>query len=64
VLAPYCGPLALADGQRWRANCFKCADQSSHPHWASWAPIGEVLNFHQPASFGVFEFAGRCPTAV
>ena len=47
------GPVA---GQRWRAlatrprcHAFKCGDQTSHPHWASWAPIGEALNFHQPA---------------
>ena len=26
------GPLA---GQTWRGNFFKCADDSSHPHWAS-----------------------------
>lgn len=59
VLETCCGPLAPASGQRWRANCYKCADRSSHPHWASWAPIGEALNFHQPAYFGVFEFADR-----
>jgi len=44
-------------GTEWRANCFKCADETSHPHWASWAPIGEALNFHQPQYFGVFHFA-------
>jgi hypothetical protein len=40
----------------WRANLFKCADGSSHPHWASWAPIGERLAFHQPDRFGVWRF--------
>jgi len=64
VLESRCGPLALAHGQRWRANCFKCADQSSHPHWASWSPIGEALNFHQPGYFGAFEFVGSSPTAA
>jgi len=64
VLESHCGPLVLTDGQRWRANCFKCADQSSHPHWASWSPIGEALNFHQPGRFGVFQFVERSLTAA
>jgi len=36
----------------WRGNFYKCGDQTSHPHWASWQPIGDALNFHQPATFG------------
>ncbi len=47
-------PLA-ADGT-WRANFYKCADHSSHPHWASWAPIGERLAFHVPDRFGELVF--------
>jgi len=39
----------------WRANFFKCADDSSHPHWASWAPITTRLNFHVPECFGLLE---------
>jgi hypothetical protein len=39
----------------WRANFYKCADHSSHPHWASWAPIREQLAFHVPACFGTLE---------
>jgi len=38
-------------GTKWRANLYKCADSSSHPHWASWQPVLE-LNFHCPESFG------------
>jgi hypothetical protein len=56
-MEPYCGPLRPVRGQRWRANAFKCGDQTSHPHWASWAPIGEALNFHQPGRFGWLELA-------
>lgn len=41
----------------WRGNFFKCADHSSHPHWASWAPIGTALAFHVPACFGRLELA-------
>jgi len=48
---PYVGPLG--EPKTWRAdgNLYKCADHSSHPHWASWAPIGEALNFHDPRYF-------------
>jgi hypothetical protein len=55
AMEPYCGALKPASSQQWRANAFKCGDETSHPHWASWAPIGEVLNFHQPACFGSLE---------
>jgi hypothetical protein len=43
-------------GTTWRANLFKCADESSHPHWLSWAPVPE-LNFHRPGSFGELIFS-------
>jgi hypothetical protein len=52
----YLGPLGDPSGQVWRGNFFKCADESSHPHWASWAPIDE-FNFHRPNCFGVIRFA-------
>lgn len=45
----------VLSGQTWRANAFKCADQTSHPHWSAWAPVPE-LNFHLPESFGQFQF--------
>jgi hypothetical protein len=57
AMVPYCGPIGRVAGTRWRANAFKCADETSHPHWASWAPIGDALNFHQPGHFGCLEFA-------
>lgn len=41
---------------QWRGNAFKCAGDSSHPHWGSWASIGEECNFHQPDRFGTFIF--------
>jgi len=47
----YAGSLGNLASQTWRGNFFKCADATSHPHWASWAPIGEELNFHQPEFF-------------
>lgn len=49
------GRIDPAAGQPWRGNFFKCGDETSHPHWASWAPLPE-RNFHLPECFGVLEF--------
>lgn len=56
-LAPFAHRLgrALPVPGRWRGNFFKCADESSYPHWASWSPIGQELNFHVPDRFGVLD---------
>ncbi len=56
LMEHYVGALGPLGGQEWRANFYKCADQTSHPHWASWAPIGEELNFHQPKRFAPIIF--------
>jgi hypothetical protein len=56
VMEAYCGAVRPVGGREWRGNAFKCADKTSHPHWASWAPIGEALNFHQPSWFGTLRF--------
>lgn len=56
VLERYAGPLGDLSGQTWRGNFYKCADQSSQPHWASWNPIGETLDFHQPERFAELSF--------
>ena len=44
-------------GVRWRANFYKCGDETSNPHWLTWSPItnGKV-DFHQPEFFGVLKF--------
>ena len=55
MLARYTGPLADPAGQVWNANLYKCGDQTSHPHWASWNPVDE-LNFHLPRCFGQIRF--------
>lgn len=51
----FLGPLGEVAGQTWRGNFFKCADETSHPHWASWSPVDE-LNFHLPRCFGNIRF--------
>lgn len=58
VLARRVGPIDVRAGVAWRANFYKCADRSSHPHWGSWVDLGDApLNFHQPALFGELSFA-------
>ena len=56
LFEPWLGPVNNIGGQRWRGNFFKCGDETSHPHWASWSPIGDTLRFHQPERFGQIEF--------
>lgn len=56
VIEDYVGALGELSGQIWRGNFFKCADESSHPHWASWQAVPE-LNFHLPHTFGELRFA-------
>ena len=51
VLEAYAGPLGPLSGQTWRGNFFKCADDSSHPHWASWARDRRGVEFSSTAVF-------------
>jgi hypothetical protein len=57
VAEHFLGPLGELAGQQWRANFYKCADDCSHPHWASWATVEGKLNFHQPEYFAPLLFA-------
>jgi len=44
-------------GTVWKANFYKCADDSSHPHWLTWAPIDNPTpDFHRPEFFGELHF--------
>lgn len=56
LIERYTGLLAPLSGQTWRANFYKCADDSTHPHWGYWADIGDRLDFHQPDRFGEIIF--------
>ncbi len=41
----------------WRANFYKCADASSHPHWLTWAPVEwPHPDFHRKEFFGTLAF--------
>lgn len=58
LLKKYCKIITPAPDVEWRANFYKCADKTSHPHWLTWSPvIFPEPNFHIPKSFGrlVFE---------
>lgn len=57
LLEAYVGPLGDLAGREWRANFYKIAETNSHPHFASWSPILEGVNFHSPEFFGVIRFA-------
>ena len=54
VVEKYC-PSATrpSPGATWRANLYKCADETSHPHWLTWAPVDFPRpKFHVPECFG------------
>ena len=55
LLEHFAGPLRPLAASTWRANFFKCA-KTSHPHWASWSPIGKELSFHQVEYFAPIVF--------
>lgn len=54
IFEAYVGEIPSLDGLAMRGNVYKCADESSHPHWGYWADIGEKLDFHQPKRFVPF----------
>jgi hypothetical protein len=56
-LETFSGPLGDLAGQTWRANFYKCADDTSHPHWATWSPIENELNFHLPQYYAPIRFS-------
>ena len=57
MLAKYTQVEKPATGVIWRGNFYKCADQTSHPHWLTWSPVElPAPDFHQPKFFGTLEF--------
>ncbi len=58
VIDRYSPIIVPTAGTKWRANFYKCAENNSHPHWLSWAPITSARpNFHLPQFFGEIEFS-------
>ncbi len=55
VLKKYMGQTGELQGSAWRANFYKCGNDTSHPHWVSWMPLA-ARNFHEPGSFGTLIF--------
>ncbi|MHB8829215.1 MAG: carbohydrate-binding family 9-like protein [Syntrophales bacterium] len=57
LLRRYCQVSTPKPQVLWRANFYKCADNTSHPHWLTWSPVDcPKPNFHLPQSFGFLEF--------
>jgi len=57
MLENYAPVIPPAPGVKRRANFYKCADKTSHPHWLTWSKIPlDRPNFHQPQYFGYIEF--------
>ena len=56
LFSEFVGPIGSPAGEEWSGNFFKCADECSQPHWASWSPIGDELRFHQPQHFAPIRF--------
>jgi hypothetical protein len=57
ILASYRDFSIPDKGSLWRVNFYKCADDTSHPHWLTWAHIDlPGPDFHQPDFFGYLEF--------
>ncbi|MFC1461154.1 carbohydrate-binding family 9-like protein [Verrucomicrobiota bacterium] len=52
----YVGRIRDVSGRTWHGNFYKCASDSSHPHWASWAPLRGEFNFHVPDCFAPLRF--------
>ena len=57
LLKRYCQVKTPQPEVKWRANFYKCADDSSHPHWLTWSPVDYPKpNFHLPRYFGTLVF--------
>ena len=59
LIKKYCPETMLpSKGAIWKANFYKCADDSSHPHWLTWSFVDHPQpQFHLPQHFGnlIFE---------
>ncbi len=57
VLEEYAKLTRPLQGTSWRANFYKCGDDTSHPHWLAWSKVNSSTpDFHRPECFGRLEF--------
>ena len=57
ILKTYYNMEPPISGSTWRANFYKCADKTSHPHWLTWSPVDfPKPRFHLPEFFGSLLF--------
>jgi hypothetical protein len=57
ILEKYSKVAKPQRGVVWRANFYKCADATSHPHWLTWSKVNRPKpDFHVPECFGRIEF--------
>ena len=57
ILEKYSKVAKPRKGVTWRANFYKCADATSHPHWLTWSEVNRPKpDFHVPEYFGWIEF--------
>jgi hypothetical protein len=57
ILGKYMETPLPKSGTVWRANFYKCADKTSHPHWLTWNVVNKPQpNFHVPEDFGEIVF--------
>jgi hypothetical protein len=57
VLEKYSAVARPGKGVVWRANFYKCADATSHPHWLTWAKVDKPRpDFHVPQFFDEIVF--------
>jgi len=57
ILQKYTDVKKPASGVTWKANFYKCGDQTSHPHWLTWSFVDKPIpDFHRPDFFGTIKF--------
>lgn len=57
ILKKYAPVEKPRPGVTWKANFYKCADETSYPHWLTWNPVDRPSpDFHLPQYFGTISF--------
>lgn len=57
VIRKYSNVTQPKPGIIWRANFYKIADKTSHPHYLTWSKVdNDKPDFHLPQFFGILKF--------